>query len=216
MNSDTLLGLVNNTALLLALAVLSESIPLQKTRRSRLLEIFTGIFVGAIGLVVMLTPWQFSEGVIFDTRSILLSLTGLYNRAFFMGEMERLERGRVFPISIVVVDVDKLKTTNDKYGHAAGDALLKRVAQALTVAFRAEDVIARIGGDEFAVLLPGIGAVEMQIVLQRVLQVIRENNATQPETPLHLSIGMSTAEEPTSLSLMLKEADENMYREKRG
>jgi two-component system sensor histidine kinase/response regulator len=78
MNVETLLGLVNNTALLLALAVLYETIPLQKTRRSRLIEIFTGIFVSAIGLAVMLTPWRFSEGVIFDTRSILLSMTGLF------------------------------------------------------------------------------------------------------------------------------------------
>ncbi|MBC8509100.1 MAG: PAS domain S-box protein, partial [Chloroflexi bacterium] len=78
MNLETLLGLVNNTALLLALAVLYETIPLFKTRRSRLLEIFTGLLVGSIGMAVMLTPWRFSEGIIFDTRSILLSMTGLF------------------------------------------------------------------------------------------------------------------------------------------
>lgn len=78
MHSDVILGLAINTALLLALVVLYETIPLHKTRRSRLLEIFTGILVGSVGLVVMLTPWHFSEGVNFDTRSILLSITGLF------------------------------------------------------------------------------------------------------------------------------------------
>ena len=86
--------------------------------------------------------------------SIHDTLTGLYNRNFFMAEIERLERGRAFPISIVMADADHLKETNDRQGHPAGDALLKRIAQTLTIAFRAEDVIARIGGDEFAVLLP--------------------------------------------------------------
>ncbi len=78
MNGDILLGLVINTALLLALVVLYETIPPHKTIRSRLLEIFTGILVGSVGLSVMLTPWHFSDEVIFDTRSILLSITGLF------------------------------------------------------------------------------------------------------------------------------------------
>jgi PAS domain S-box-containing protein len=72
--------------------------------------------------------------------SIHDALTGLYNRHYFEEEMARLERGRRYPISLVIADVDRLKQTNDRLGHAAGDALLKRVAQALTAAFRTEDV----------------------------------------------------------------------------
>jgi diguanylate cyclase (GGDEF)-like protein/PAS domain S-box-containing protein len=143
-------------------------------------------------------------------------LTGLYNRTFFVGEMERLERGRIFPISIVVADVDHLKETNDQQGHAAGDVLLKRVAKALTAAFRAEDVIARIGGDEFAVLLPGVDVIEVLAAMKRVQQVIQEDNTVQTGTPLRLSLGMSTARYPPSLSDTLHEADANMYLEKRG
>jgi diguanylate cyclase (GGDEF)-like protein len=143
-------------------------------------------------------------------------LTGLNSRGIFMVEMERLERGRKFPVSILMADVDQLKKTNDQEGHAAGDALLKRVAQVLTAAFRAEDVIARIGGDEFAVLLPGTDVASARVSLQRVRRVIRENNAANTETPIRLSLGVSTAENPTPLSAVLKEADANMYREKRG
>ncbi|MBE3072824.1 MAG: GGDEF domain-containing protein, partial [Acidobacteria bacterium] len=144
------------------------------------------------------------------------ALTGLYNRSFLVEEMARLERGRGFPVSIVMADVDHLKEANDQDGHAIGDALLKRVAQALTAAFRAADVVARIGGDEFAVLLPATDATAARVSLQRVRQVIEENNAAHPGTPIRLSLGVSTAEKPSPLAVVLKEADANMYREKRG
>ena len=144
------------------------------------------------------------------------ALTGLYNRGFFEVEMARLERGREFPISIMMADLDYLKDTNDQNGHAAGDALLKRVAQALNAAFRAEDVVARIGGDEFAVLLPATDATAAEVSLQRVRQVIQENNAAHTGTPIRISLGVSTAETPAPLSGVLKGADANMYREKRG
>jgi diguanylate cyclase (GGDEF)-like protein/PAS domain S-box-containing protein len=144
------------------------------------------------------------------------ALTGLYNRGFFVEEMARLGRGRRFPASIIMIDVDHLKDVNDGQGHAAGDALLKRVGQALTAAFRAEDVIARIGGDEFAVLLPSTDASAAGASLDRLRQVIQENNAAHPRTPIRLSLGMSTAGKPTHLTEVLKAADADMYREKRG
>jgi diguanylate cyclase (GGDEF)-like protein/PAS domain S-box-containing protein len=141
-------------------------------------------------------------------------LTGLYNRSFFMEEMARLERGRDYPISIMMADLDYLKITNDEYGHAAGDDLLKRVAQALTTAFRADDVVARIGGDEFSVLLPATDATAAEVLLGRVQRVIQENNTDHTGIPIHLSLGVSTARNPAPLSALLQEADANMYLEK--
>jgi diguanylate cyclase (GGDEF)-like protein/PAS domain S-box-containing protein len=142
-------------------------------------------------------------------------LTGLYNHGFFMAELARLQRGREFPVSIVMVDVDHLKKFNDEHGHAAGDELLKHVAKTLMSAFRAEDVVARIGGDEFAVLLPATDVPAADVSLQRVRHVIRENNARDTEIPIHISMGVSTANKAERINAALKEADSNMYREKR-
>ena len=143
------------------------------------------------------------------------TLTGLYNRGFFVEEMDRLEHGRLFPVSIVMADIDHLKKVNDQQGHAAGDKLIKHVAAVLTAAFRTGDVVARLGGDEFAVLLPGASKAEANASLQRVRQAVQEYNATLPKTSISLSLGLSTAEEASSLAEVLKEADKFMYSEKR-
>ena len=148
--------------------------------------------------------------------SIHDALTGLYNRGYFEETVARLERGRQFPVSIVIADVDHLKETNDREGHAAGDALLKRVAQALTATFRAEDIIARIGGDELAVLLPNTDATAAEEALHRLQHVLQAHNAAHAGTPVRLSFGASTAEKHAPLTDVLREADENMYRMKRG
>ena len=81
-------------------------------------------------------------------------LTGIYNRAFFSEEMQRLQKGRDFPITIIVADLNGLKFVNDTMGHHKGDELLKACAEVLESSLRSSDILARVGGDEFAVLLP--------------------------------------------------------------
>ena len=142
------------------------------------------------------------------------ALTGLFNRGFFEDELIRLENGRSYPISILVADVDHLKQINDQDGHAAGDALLKQVAKILMKAFRVDDVIARIGGDEFAVLLPSTNADKAKELMDRVQQLIKEQQTDHSKTSLGLSIGVNTADHPTPLTHTLKDADANMYSKK--
>lgn len=137
-------------------------------------------------------------------------LTGLYNRNFFETESARIQLGRLFPISIVVADMDNLKTVNDRYGHSAGDELIRKVAQQLRNTFRAEDIVARIGGDEFGVLLPDTDETATQAIVKR----LRTNLAKLDDPLLSLSIGLAIGREGSNLSDVMRQADDRMYQEK--
>jgi len=141
-------------------------------------------------------------------------LTNLYNRAYFEEEMHRLEKSRSFPVSIIVIDLDGLKIVNDTMGHYQGDELLRRFARIIRNQFRSSDVVARIGGDEFAIILPQTSRQTADEVISRISRVIEENNAHE-QLPLSISLGAATAENPgQSLWDTFKEADSKMYRDK--
>lgn len=101
-------------------------------------------------------------------------LTGLYNRRFYEEELKRINTSRNLPITLVLADVNGLKLTNDAFGHSLGDNLLKRVAEVFKKECRLEDMIARIGGDEFVFLLPKTDEKEAQQIIDRIHKSISE------------------------------------------
>lgn len=138
------------------------------------------------------------------------SLTGLFNRNFFETEIKRLQVSRLYPVSIVICDLDHLKGINDRFGHIKGDYLIKKTAECLQNAFRAEDIIARVGGDEFAILLPQVDEANALEGVSRLRKLIHETNEPYPQ----LSIGVACGTDGAQLSEVQKKADDRMYQEK--
>jgi diguanylate cyclase (GGDEF)-like protein/PAS domain S-box-containing protein len=141
--------------------------------------------------------------------------TGLYNRNYFEEEMQRMQTGRFDPVGVVVCDVDGLKAVNDNLGHGAGDALLAAAARILMQSFRESDVVARIGGDEFAILLPNCSTSVVESACTRIREnVIKMRNSKSP-VPISLSVGWAVKMGASQTMVeTFKEADNNMYLEK--
>jgi diguanylate cyclase (GGDEF)-like protein/PAS domain S-box-containing protein len=143
--------------------------------------------------------------------SIHDQLSGLYNRLYFEEELSRLERGRVFPISVIMADLDNLKLINDTFGHAEGDEAIRAAAQILRSSFRSEDVVARIGGDEFAALLPGATEAAVTHIIERINEKILANPLFNRRDQTGISLGATTIQKGGSLADAIKEADAQMY-----
>lgn len=137
-------------------------------------------------------------------------LTALFNRSFFDAEIERMRSSRQYPVSIVMADIDGLKLVNDAFGHAAGDHLIRRAADILREAFRREDVVARIGGDEFVIILPSAKEEVVKDAIKRVLACQAEANKAE-EHAVSISLGSATAENADQLNEALRLADTRMY-----
>jgi len=139
-------------------------------------------------------------------------LTGLFNRAYFDAELQRIESGREYPVSIVMADIDGLKGVNDTLGHDEGDRLIKGAAEVLLSAFRSSDVVARIGGDEFAVLLSRTDHDAVMAAIHRVKACEIDRNLG--DFARSLSLGAATAATPDELLETMKVADRLMYKDK--
>jgi diguanylate cyclase (GGDEF)-like protein len=139
-------------------------------------------------------------------------LTKLFNRAYFEEEMKRLGSGRYDPVGVISCDIDGLKVVNDVLGHQAGDILLIAAGNIIRGCFRDSDVVARIGGDEFAVLLPVSDEEITRCAIERLERAQQDYNEKSPFSPVSISLGWSVrTDTQSSLSKAYKDADYMMY-----
>jgi diguanylate cyclase (GGDEF)-like protein/PAS domain S-box-containing protein len=142
-------------------------------------------------------------------------LTGLYNRIYFEEEISRIEKTRHGTVGILSCDVDGLKLVNDTLGHDQGDRLLAAAARVIRSSFREGDLAARIGGDEFAIILPNTTESAVENACQRIQEAVESYNAITPELPLSISVGFAIRNgSHKNLKDVFKEADNHMYRKK--
>ncbi len=138
------------------------------------------------------------------------SLTGLYDKAFFEEELLRLDTIRQLPLSVVMGDLNGLKLINDAFGHEMGDKALKKVAEIIKDASRKEDIVSRVGGDEFMILLPNTNEETVTKIVERMKIAFKQN----PLDFINVSISFGSATKTTEeedINRLLKLAENRMY-----
>lgn len=157
----------------------------------------------------------------FEQTATTDALTGLSNRYamedLYPSEIARCQEAGQ-PVSLIMIDVDEFKPFNDKFGHVAGDRALSAVAHVLKQQFRPSDFLVRFGGDEFAVLLPGVAEEEAMAVANRVRESVSGSTQSSSDSliqiPVRVSMGVAQLQDDGSFDSLLRDADAALYRAK--
>ncbi len=192
------------------------------------LFIFYLFFLYAINLIDASLYKRYSDKVkgeqqtILEQKKTLIAkierddLTGVFNRRYIMDELERMCEEENGSFYVLFIDINALKYTNDTYGHKAGDRLIVKITHAILTTVRENDIVARIGGDEFLVVMPNVQDEHCNKVIERITQCIERQNETD-EIMLSASIGFTYVDKEVKkqgVSHILSIADENMRKNK--
>lgn len=140
------------------------------------------------------------------------ALTGLYNRGAFDKMRKTFDE---LSIALLLIDVDYFKTINDTYGHDGGDAALRNVGMVLRDAFRAEDRVCRIGGDEFAVIMVNVSSSLEELVRKKIeTAAVKLQNPPKDVPPVTLSVGVAFGDREEPTGDIYKDADTALYKTK--
>lgn len=143
------------------------------------------------------------------------ALTGLYNRTLFESELARLRSTpHDYPVSVVIADVDGLKSINDTLGHQVGDLLIQKSAQIIQHGPDGDGLLARIGGDEFAILSRRTDEAHTAALVERIRSAMGNFNRREAMFNLSISLGTGLASAPSALDAALHQADKAMYEDK--
>lgn len=174
--------------------------------------------VGTVFIILMLVSERTVKA--HKTAASIDPMTGLFNRRGFSeltGRMIEREQAAGRPVTVLIFDIDHFKSVNDRFGHPAGDEILKLFANVMVHTLRITDIVGRIGGEEFAAMLPcPIG--EAVIAADRVRVAFASAGVQVDQTPLATSVSIGVAGGPagTDLNALLAAADTALYRAKRG
>lgn len=194
----------------------AEGQAMREIRTTLYRNLLIGLMVTVLVIVINVLLVNYYQGKLEDLATTD-DLTGLPNRRFFMAQAARevanaSRAGR--PVSMLMIDLDHFKSVNDTCGHATGDCVLRQVAQLLQQALRKGDLAGRIGGEEFAVILPQAGAASAQEVAERLRVLVEQSSLPSGEDTRKVtaSVGVTTdTEGRLELESLLKQADRALY-----
>jgi len=171
-----------------------------------------GLVIGGYGIYTDITERKAAESEVLY-MSYHDQLTGLYNRRFFETEFERLNTERHMPMSLIMADVNGLKLINDAFGHKAGDELLQLMASVLKYQCRESEIIARLSGDEFVLLLPNTNEEVATQIVRRLRNAL--HSKTFKNIEFSMSFGSGSKDHVVSSNKALfKRVEDQMYRNK--
>ena len=166
------------------------------------------------GEYVYASARDITDRVLAEEKIVYLSihdqLTGIYNRRFYELELLKTDQPSNLPLSLVMADVNGLKAANDKYGHMIGDRLLKTAAEIMKKESRDSDIVCRIGGDEFVIILPNTGNNEAEIFVKRMEEAMKNTECDPIE--VSVAFGWASKEQPNEkIEDVFKKAEVMMY-----
>jgi diguanylate cyclase (GGDEF)-like protein len=174
--------------------------------------------VGTAFIVVVMAKER--AALVHRTAAMTDVLTGVFNRRAFLEAADKLIAKRTrkaLPVSVLLFDLDHFKSINDRFGHAIGDEALRVFARTAVASMRASDVVARLGGEEFAALVPG-SAADAAVVAERVRMAFRSAGLVVAgrEVAATVSTGIASGVPPVEIEALIARADAALYRAKAG
>ena len=196
-----------------ALTLVQERLTQQRwdltTAKTKILMLTHRVLASEQGYSALPSIFRFNESFTKNNRHAMEDL--------FPRELKRCASSE-HPASLMMIDVDRFKTFNDQFGHVAGDRALSAVAHVLKKQFRTKDLLARYGGDEFAVLLPEVSENEALVIAERVRAAVSGSTSDGSDSlirvPVEVSIGVAELEAQATYESLLRSADAALYRAK--